>query len=97
MFRTRFLDPQCGFKALNRRTADNVVGLVRDNGWFFDSEMLIVAEKNGYLIKEVPVSWTDDPDSRVDIVRTAYGDLKGLLRLRAGGLRRASRALSQRR
>ena len=96
MFWTRFLDHQCGFKVLNRRTAHSVVGLVRDDGWFFDSEMLIIAEKNGYRIKEVPVHWTDDPDSRVDIIRTAYGDLKGLLRLRAGGLRRASRALSER-
>ena len=96
MFWTGFLDPQCGFKALNRRTARSVVGLVRDGGWFFDSEMLIIAEKNDYRIKEVPVHWTDDPDSRVDIIRTAYGDLKGLLRLRAGGLRRASRALSER-
>ena len=96
MFQTRFLDPQCGFKVLNRRTAHSVVGLVRDDGWFFDSEMLIIAEKNGYRIKEVPVHWTDDPDSRVDIIRTAYGDLKGLLRLRAGGLRRASRALYER-
>ena len=96
MFWTGFLDPQCGFKALNRRTARSVVGLVRDGGWFFDTEMLIIAEKNDYRIKEVPVHWTDDPDSRVDIIRTAYGDLKGLLRLRAGGLRRASRALSER-
>ena len=96
MFWTGFLDPQCGFKVLNRRTSHSVVGVVRDNGWFFDSEMLIIAEKNGYRIKEVPVHWIDDPDSRVDIVRTAYGDLKGILRLRAGGLRRASRALSQR-
>jgi glycosyltransferase involved in cell wall biosynthesis len=96
MFWTGFLDPQCGFKALNRRTVEGVVGLVRDEGWFFDTEMLIVAEKNGYRIKEVPVHWTDDPDSRVRIIPTAYGDLKGLLRLRAGGLRRASRALSER-
>ena len=96
MFWTGFLDPQCGFKVLNRRTARSVVGLVRDGGWFFDSEMLIIAEKNGYLIKELPVHWTDDPDSRVDIIRTAYEDLKGLLRLRAGGLRRASRALHER-
>ena len=97
MFWTGFLDPQCGFKVLNRRTAHSVVGLVRDNGWFFDSEMLIIAEKSGYRIKEVPVHWVDDPDSRVRIIRTAYGDLKGLLRLRTGGLRRAMRALSRRR
>ncbi len=96
MFWTGFVDPQCGFKVLNRRTADSVVGVAQDLGWFFDSEMLIVAEKNGYRIREVPVYWTDDPDSRVDIVRTAYRDLKGLLRLRTVGLRRASRILAER-
>jgi hypothetical protein len=70
--------------------------LVQDLGWFFDSELLIVAEKSGYRIKEVPVRWTDDADSRVRIVRTAYGDLKGLLRLRFGGLRRAKKQLVSR-
>ena len=71
--------------------------LVKDTGWFFDSELLIVAEKSGYRIKEVPVRWTDDADSRVRIVRTAYGDLKGLLRLRFGGLHRAKKQLASRR
>ena len=71
--------------------------LVQDTGWFLDSERLIGAGKNGYRIKELPVVWTDDPDSRVRIVRTAYGDMKGLLRLRFGGLRKASRILAARR
>ena len=96
MFFTGFRDAQCGFKALSRRAARDVVPLVRDNGWFFDTELLIVAEKNGYRIKEVPVKWTDDPDSRVRVVSTAYDDMKGLLRLRLGGLRRASNLLSVR-
>ena len=96
MFLTGFRDAQCGFKVLTRRVADDVVPLVADTGWFFDTELLLLAEKNGYRIKEVPVTWTDDPDSRVRIVSTAYGDLKGLLRLRFGGLRRASRRLSGR-
>ncbi len=96
MFRTGFRDAQCGFKVLNRRAVDEVVPMVVDTGWFFDSELLILAEKNGYRIKEVPVTWTDDPDSRVRILSTAYGDLKGLLRLRLGGLRRVSKRLSQR-
>ena len=96
MFFTGFRDAQCGFKALSRRAARDVVPLVRDNGWFFDTELLIVAEKNGYRIKEVPVKWTDDPESRVRIVSTAYDDMKGLLRLRLGGLRRASNLLSVR-
>ncbi len=96
MFLTGFRDAQCGFKVLSRRAADEVVPLVRDTGWFFDTELLIIAEKNGYRIKEVPVKWTEDPDTRVKIVKTAYGDLKGLLRLRFGGLREASRQLPKR-
>ena len=63
-------------------------------GWFFDTELLIVAEKNGYRIKEVPVTWTDDPDTRVRIIPTIMGDLKGLLRLKLGGLAKASKALA---
>jgi len=97
MFFTGFRDAQCGFKALNRRAVDDVVPLVRDNGWFFDSELLILAEKNGFRIAEIPVKWTDDPDTRVKIFKTAYGDMHGLLRLRFGGLWRASRLLSNRR
>ena len=93
MFLTGFRDAQCGFKAASRRVVDAVVPLVRDRGWFFDTEMLILAEKNGYRVEEIPVTWTDDPDSRVRIVATAWADLKGLLRLRFGGLRRASKAL----
>ncbi len=89
-------DFQCGFKAISRVAAQELLPLVRDNGWFFDTELLILASKNGYRIKEVPVKWTDDPDSRVKIVSTAYGDVKGLLRLRFGGLRRASRRLGRR-
>ena len=95
MFRTSFTDPQCGFKALNRRTARTVAQCARDNGWFFDSEMLILAEANGYDIGELPVQWVDDPDSRVRILSTAWGDLKGLLRLRFGGLREASLRLQR--
>ena len=94
LFLTGFQDAQCGFKLLSRRAVQEVVPLVRDTGWFFDTELLIVAEKNGYSIKELPVKWTDDPDSRVKIVSTAYEDMKGLLRLRFGGLRTASKALA---
>ena len=96
MFLTGFRDAQCGFKAASRRVADEVVPLVLDRGWFFDTEMLILAEKNGYRVREIPVTWTDDPDSRVRIVATAWADLKGLLRLRFGGLRRASKTLRAR-
>ena len=96
MFFTGFSDAQCGFKAVSGPAARALLPLIQDTGWFFDSELLILAEKNGYRIKEVPVTWADDADSRVRIVPTAYGDMKGLLRLRFGGLRRASKALSGR-
>ena len=90
MFATRFHDAQCGFKALTRAAAATLVPYVVDQGWFFDSELLILAEKRGFEIKEVPVAWTDDPDTRVKVVGTAWKDFKGLLRLRFRGLPRVS-------
>jgi glycosyltransferase involved in cell wall biosynthesis len=88
LFFTRFSDAQCGFKALSRRVVQELVPLVKDNGWFLDTELLLLAEKNGYKIKDIPVTWVDDPDSRVNIAKTARGDLAGLLRLRFGGVPR---------
>jgi glycosyltransferase involved in cell wall biosynthesis len=82
--RARFSDAQCGFKAIRRDVADRLLPRVQDSGWFFDTEMLVLAQREGRRIHEVPVDWVDDPDSRVDIVRTALADLRGILRL-AGG------------
>ncbi len=79
--RARFSDAQCGFKAIRRDAARELLPLVEDNAWFFDTELLVVAERAGLRIHEVPVDWTDDPDSSVDIVRTALDDLKGVARL----------------
>ena len=90
MFATRFHDTQCGFKAVTKAAAATLVPHVVDQGWFFDSELLILAEKRGFKIKEIPVAWTDDPDTRVKVVGTAWGDFKGLLRLRFRGLPRVS-------
>ena len=86
MFFTGFRDAQCGFKAITRDAVQKLVPLVVDNAWFFDSELLIVAEKNGFRIKEIPVRWVDDPDTRVKIISTAWEDIKGLLRLRFRGI-----------
>ena len=86
MFGTRFSDAQCGFKAISYRVSRELVPLIRDKGWFFDTELLILAEKNGYRIREIPVHWVDDPDTRVRVVSTAWKDFKGLLRLRFGGV-----------
>ncbi|MCW2826831.1 MAG: sugar translocase [Marmoricola sp.] len=80
-FRARFSDAQCGFKAIRRDAARELLPLVEDNAWFFDTELLVVAERAGLRIHEVPVDWTDDPDSSVDIVRTALDDLLGVARL----------------
>lgn len=87
MFLTSFRDAQCGFKAVSKRAVKQVLPLVKDTGWFFDTELLILCEKNGYSVEEIPVRWVDDPDSRVRIVSTAYEDMKGLARLRFGGLK----------
>jgi hypothetical protein len=78
---SRFTDAQCGFKAVRRDVARELVPIVADNGWFFDTELLVLAERSGLRVHEVPVDWVDDPDSRVDIVRTALDDLKGIWRL----------------
>lgn len=79
--RVGFSDAQCGFKAIRSDAAAELLPLVADQEWFFDTELLTVAERAGLRIHEVPVDWTDDPDSRVDIVRTALADLQGVLRV----------------
>ncbi|RMF26394.1 MAG: glycosyltransferase family 2 protein [Chloroflexi bacterium] len=82
--RRRFSDAQCGFKALTREAVQKLVPRVRDQGWFFDSELLLLAEKEGYRIHEVPVEWIEDLDTRVKIIPTAWEDVKGLIRVRLG-------------
>jgi putative flippase GtrA len=80
----RFSDAQCGFKAMRTSAARRLLPAVRDEAWFFDTELLMLAQREGLRIHEVPVDWTDDPDSRVDIARTALADLRGIARLLAG-------------
>lgn len=79
--RARFSDAQCGFKAVRGDVADRLLPLVEDTAWFFDTELLVLAERAGLRIHEVPVDWVDDADSRVDIVRTALDDLRGVWRV----------------
>jgi putative flippase GtrA len=81
---TRFSDAQCGFKAIRADVAKKLLPHVADTGWFFDTELLVLSERAGLRIHEVPVDWVDDPDSRVDIVSTAVADLKGIWRLTRG-------------
>lgn len=81
-FQTTFSDAQCGFKGLTRKAVDDLVPLIEDQSWFFDTELLVLAEKKGYRIYEVPVEWIEDLDTRVKIFRTALDDLLGLVRIR---------------
>ncbi len=86
MFLAPFRDAQCGYKVLSRRAARSLVPMVKDNHWFFDTELLIIASKWKYRIREVPVEWVEDANSRVNVVKTVWEDVKGLLRLRLGGV-----------
>ncbi len=80
--RLRITDAQCGFKALSRRAVEEVVPLLENRMWFFDTELLIVAHQRGFKIRELPVRWDEDPDTKVHIVDTAMEDIRGLLRMR---------------
>lgn len=80
-FWIHFSDAQCGFKAVKGETAQKLLPYVVDNEWFFDTELLVVAEKAGYRIYEEPVTWIDNPGSTVRVLKTAVGDLRGLWRL----------------
>lgn len=80
-FFVNFTDAQCGFKAMSTRVALNILPHIEDNEWFFDTELLIFAEKSGIRIYEEPVRWVDNPGSTVRVFKTAYGDLQGLYRM----------------
>lgn len=80
-FWVHFSDAQCGFKAVSRRVVTDIVPSIRDNEWFFDTELLVLSEKTGLRIYEEPVTWIDNPGSTVRVMKTAQGDLKGLWRL----------------
>lgn len=81
LFWTNFADAQCGFKAIKTPVAAKLLPYIKDSAWFFDSELLIVGEKAGFKIREVPIVWRDDPASTVKVAKTAWGDIKGLVRL----------------
>ncbi len=85
-FFSSFSDAQCGFKAMTRETAELIVPHIVNNNWFFDTELLIIADQNKFLIEEIPVTWIEDSDSRVNIIKTITEDIKGLLRLRLHSL-----------
>jgi glycosyltransferase involved in cell wall biosynthesis len=77
-----FTDAQCGFKAASRQLVNDLFPMIEDDEWFFDTELLYLAYRNGYKVKELPVRWIEDTDSRVKIARTAWLDIKGIFRMR---------------
>ena len=91
LFRKRLRDTQCGFKAISRNCAQRLLPLVQDPGWFWDTELLLLAVKGNWNVAFVPVHWEEDTDSRVKILRTVWGDLKGLARMYRFDWRRAQR------
>lgn len=82
LFQATFRDAQCGFKAISREVFQKLAPQIKNRNWFFDSEMLIIAMKAGFVIKEIPISWKDDPGSTVKVAKTAKEDLLGLMRLK---------------
>lgn len=82
VFGPSFSDAQCGFKAMTKNAAQALLPCVEDNEWFFDTELLLLADRQGYRIRDLAVRWRDDSDSRVKIVRTIFQDLKGIMRMR---------------
>jgi glycosyltransferase involved in cell wall biosynthesis len=87
VFAVRFRDAQCGFKAGRTDIVKLLLPAVDDDAWFFDTELLLLAEYNGLRVHEVPVDWIDDPDSRVDVRSTALADLAGVRRMAVRFLR----------
>jgi len=79
---TKYSDAQCGFKAINKQTFQKLLPNLKDNEWFFDTELLTIAEKKGLKIHEIPVTWVEDTDSRVNIIDTAYKYIRDLIKLR---------------
>jgi len=91
-FGTRLRDTQCGFKAMSRECAQRLLPLTLDAGWFWDTELLLLAAKGGWRIKYIPVRWVEDPDSRVKVASTVWKDLKGLARMRGFDWSKARKA-----
>jgi glycosyltransferase involved in cell wall biosynthesis len=82
VLRTSFSDAQCGFKAISREAVARLLPEVADQAWFFDTELLVLAERRGFRVADIAVEWIEDQDSRVKIIRTAWDDIKGVMRLR---------------
>ncbi|MCX6745528.1 MAG: glycosyltransferase [Candidatus Parcubacteria bacterium] len=82
---TKISDSTCGFKAVNKKVVQEIMPLVKNQTWFFDSELVFLAEKKGFKIKEIPVCWAEPrklDKSKVNVLKVSSQYLKELLRLR---------------
>jgi hypothetical protein len=91
LFRAKLRDTQCGFKAIRRECAHKLLPFVKDTGWFWDTELLLLAAKGGWKVHYIPVRWEEDTDSRVIIASTVRKDMQGLWRIRSFDWRRAAK------
>ena len=82
LFLTGLSDTQCGFKAISRQAARDLIPRIENEEWFFDTELLLLADKGGYRVKDIPIRWIEDTDTRVNVLKTILEDLAGLLRMR---------------
>ena len=82
LFLSKLSDTQCGFKAISRQAAGELIPRIQNEEWFFDTELLLLAEKGGYRVKDIPIRWIEDPDTRVNVLKTVVEDLQGLVRMR---------------
>ncbi|WP_324663145.1 flippase-like domain-containing protein [Haloarcula sediminis] len=80
LLRSDLQDHQCGFKALSRTAFENLGPKVEDEHWFWDTELLVKAQREGYRVKEFAVDWEPKGDSKVDIVRDVFGMGSQILR-----------------
>lgn len=78
---TKLSDTQCGFKALRKATFLKVEPLIKNNLWFFDSEMVIILERAGYKVTDIPIKWVDDRHTTVKVAKDSWEEFSGLVRL----------------
>lgn len=85
-FKPSFQDAQCGFKAITKEVTEKILPQIKNNNWFFDTEMFVLAEKIGYQIKEIPIEWLEKRQvkrkSTVKILSTVWEDIKGMIELK---------------
>ena len=81
---TKYTDSQCGFKAVNKKVVKEILPLVKDKFWFFETEFLYIAQKKGFKIKEIPIMWEEDITlkSGVNLIKIIFDFIEKVILLR---------------